>query len=99
MGCKSKQAPVMAVKRLGDDKVTKYMGGEDGIGSGGSGVGGGLGTDDINDDVDFLDGNQLYGGLRGWLEFGGSGGGGGRLGVNDHDDDVDVECLRHRVWR
>ena len=44
MGCKSKQAPVMAVKRLGDDKVTKYMGGEDGIGSGGSGVGGGLGT-------------------------------------------------------
>ena len=67
MGCKSEQAPVMAVKRLGDDKVTKYMGGEDGIGSGGSGVGGGLGTDDINDDVDFLDGNQLYGGLRGWF--------------------------------
>ena len=98
MGCKSEQAPVMAVKRLGDDKVTKYMGGRGWDRFGGSGVGGGLGTDDINDDVDFLDGNQLYGGLRGWLEFGGSGGG-GRLGVNDHDDDVDVECLRHRVWR
>jgi len=28
MGCEAEQAPVMALKRLGDDKVTKYMGGE-----------------------------------------------------------------------
>ena len=37
-----------------------------------------------------LNGNQLYGGWRGWLELGGSGGG-GRIGVDDHEDDVDVE--------
>jgi hypothetical protein len=28
MGCEAEQAPVMAIKRLGDDKVTQYMGGK-----------------------------------------------------------------------